>query len=699
MFKGNNFNKYLEFMAVVIIPIASLIIAILTISHYGINWDEPYHYRRGQAYLHYFLTGEKEYASMPKYPPLKGTSDSGDFRNSDKLFEEVQKNPSLSDPSFRRSYYQDDAWNGEYFIDIENAYGHPALNGILASLSNYILYQKLGILGDLESYHLFIILTVSFMTFFVAIFMWRRYGLLESVFSSLTLSTYPLLIGDQHFNIKDPIEMAFYTMTIISFYLGITKSNFKWLLASAIFFGFAISVKFNIVFALVPIAIWLIYFLRKNKLGQDLRKKIICLLILSPIVASAILFISYPAVWKAPLKEFSELARFYLGVGFSQSQPSSYYLLGFINYFPSLWIFATTPPATLILSVLSFLLFKKLIKMNSFTLILSIWFLTTILRISLFKALSYNGVRLIMEYIPPMAMLAGISAGYIYKKINKNLKIAIAIIIFASFIPTIYKLVRIHPNENVYFNFLVGGLPGAKKINLNSWGNSYGNAYYQAIVWINNNAEENARLTLPIGLIGNIPRYKLRKDISLSNNYWSEPKHNGEYLLELTYDYPQMKWFALKYLNSAMKPVCEVKVEGIAIAKIWKNNRPHILPAYKNLKNISAAINHNKKSSFIELSLAKSEKIMRVDLLQPTSNCTALATGYADTSTDGKNWTREVEDIARDQLSHSKLNGLESNFHFYFVAREAKYIRFHTEDLDSCIFSASNPSILILNRD
>lgn len=699
MFKRNKFNKYLKFLAVVIIPIASLIIAILTISHYGINWDEPYHYRRGQAYLHFFLTGKKDYAGMPKYPPLKGTSDSGNFRNSDKLFEEVQKNPSLSDPSFRRSYYQDDAWNGEFFIDIESAHGHPALNGILASLSNYILYQKLGILGDLESYHLFIILAVSFVTFFVAIFMWKRYGLLESVISSLALSTYPLLIGDQHSNIKDPIEMVFYTMTIISFYLGITKSNFKWLLTSAVFFGFAISVKFNIVFALVPMGIWLVYFLGKNKIEPNLKKKIIYTLALSPVIVFAILFVSYPAIWKAPVKELSELAKFYLGVGFSQSQPSSYYLFGFVNYFPSLWIVVTTPPATLILFILSYLFFKKMIKGNDFTLILFVWFLVTILRISLFKALSYNGVRLIMEYIPPMAMLAGISAGYIYKKINKNLKIAIVIIIFVSFIPTIYKLVKIHPNENVYFNFFVGGLPGAKKINLNSWGNSYGNAYYQAIIWINNNVEENARLTLPIGLIGNIPRYKLRKDISLSNNYWSGLKHDGEYLLELTYDYPQMEWFALKYLNGAMKPVFEVKVEGTAIAKVWKNDSSYVLPEYKNLKNISATVSHNKKSGYIEISLPKPEKIMRVDLVQPTSKCAALATGYADTSTDGKNWTREIEDIARNQLKHSKLNDLESNFYFYFFAREAKFIRFHTEDLRSCILGTYYPKVTILDTN
>jgi len=688
-----------DLFVIFFIPVIFFLYAIFTISDYGINWDEPYHFRRGQAFLQYFLTGNKTYEDMPKYPPLKGTSDSGDFRNSDKLFDEVQNNPALSDPNYRRSYYQDDAWNGEYFIDIESAYGHPALNGILASLTNYIFYQKLGILGDLEAYHLFIILMVSLMAFSMAIFMWRRYGLVESLISSLALTTYPLLLGEQHFNIKDPIEMAFYTITLISFYLGITKSNFGWLIASIISFGIALSVKFNIVFSIIPMGIWLIYYLSKNKPKPGLSKKIIYTLLLSPAIVFLILITPYPTIWKEPLQQLSEIARFYLNAGYLQSQPSNYYLFGFINTFPSLWIAATTPPATLLLFVLFFFFIKKLFQKDSFVLLLLLWFFTALLRISLFKALSYNGVRLIMEYIPPMAMLAGISAGYVYKKINNKLRAVVILIIFASFIPTIYKLVKIHPNENVYFNFLIGGLSGAKKINLNSWGNSYGNAYYQAVVWINNNAEANARLTLPVGLIGNIPRYKLRKDISLSYNYWSGQDHDGEYLLELIYDYPQMEWFSLKYLNNAMKPVYEVKVDGVAIAKVWRNDPEFVLSEYKNQKMIPAEISYNKKSGYIELSLSKPEKIMRVDLKQPITGCTALMTGYADTSIDGKTWIREIEDIARDQLKHSRLNDLGPNFSFYFVAKEAKYIRFHTEYLDSCLLNANSPFVLILNSD
>lgn len=460
----------------------------------------------------------------------------------------------------------------------------------------------------------------------------------------------------------------------------------------------ALSVKFNIIFSIIPIGIWLIYYLYKNKLKSNFIKKIIFALLLSPFIVLVILFISYPTIWKNPVYELTELARFYLGAGYSQSQPLNYYLFGFINFFPSLWIAVTTPPIMLLLFILSFFFIKKLFQKDSFVLLLLLWFFTALLRISLFKALSYNGVRLIMEYIPPMAMLAGISAGYVYKKINNKLRAVVILIIFASFIPTIYKLVKIHPNENVYFNELAGGLAGAKNKQINSWGNSNGNAYYPALLWLNENAELNARLTLPIGTSSNIPRFKLRKDIALSWNYWSGPDHKGEYVLELTYDYQPMQWFSLNYLNSAMKPVYEVQVDGVAIAKVWKNSPEFVKNEFKKEKVISAAVTH-RDENYLGISLFRQEKIMQLELIQPTKNCRAISTGYLETSIDRKVWLREAEDLARDQLKHAKLKDLEPKFIFYFVAREAKYLRIRPENADACLLRATSAKVTVLESN
>src|SRR3989344_8436453 len=163
-------------LLVLVIPLMSLIIGLYTLGHYGINWDEPYHYRRGQAFLQYILTGNKNYDAIAKYPALKGDSDNPDFRNAQKYFQDAQTKNIRPSPINAKSFYQDDSWNGEFFIDLENSYGHPPLNDLLAASFNKIFYQTLGILGDLESYRLFIITIVSVTSFALAIFMWKEFG-------------------------------------------------------------------------------------------------------------------------------------------------------------------------------------------------------------------------------------------------------------------------------------------------------------------------------------------------------------------------------------------------------------------------------------------------------------------------------------------------------------------------------------------
>ncbi len=695
---SNNKNLLIS----LIIPLVFLIYALITINNYGINWDEPYHYRRGQSFLQYFLTGKKDYSNIPKYTPLRGDSDNPDFRNSQKNLEEVQKNPSLSDPNFRRSFYQDDSWNGEFFIDLETSYGHPALNGDMAAVFNKIFYQKLGIIGDLESYRVFIILSVSLATIFIAIFMVKEYGLFESIVSTLAFASYPLLLGEQHFNIKDPVETAFYTITVLSAYLGVKKNKLSWLLISSLFFGLAMSTKFNILFSIVPIGVWFIYFLYRNsaKLNQKiLTRNIVITAVVAPLLALGIMYLSFPTLWKNPVAGFEHIIKFYLEVGYPKTEILGYSYFGFFNSFPIIWIFYTTPPIILALFLSSILLFKKIINKNGLVLLLLVWIAVVIGRNSLFGALSYGGVRIIMEFITPLALLSGIAAGYLIK-INKTktFHLLSAIIILGSFIPTLIKLVKIHPNENVYFNFLIGGLKGAEEKNIPYWGDSYGNAYYSGILWLNSNAEKGAKVSVPVGLTGNIPRFKLRPDIAVSPFYWSGLKHDGEYLIELTYNYEQRNWFALKYLNQAMVPVYEIKVDGVAIAKVWKNDTSHLKEEFKSTKDIKASITPDRNRKTLKITLPAEEKIMIVKLTLPTKSCSQLKTGYVTTSSDDKNWLREKEDIATDQQNRQELKKLSPHYEYLFVATKAKYIVFNTDSPDNCLLMSTQAIITVLKN-
>ena len=377
---------------------------------------------------------------------------------------------------------------------------------------------------------------------------------------------------------------------------------------------------------------------------------------------------------------------FYLREGFSNPQSQS----------PALWIIYTTAPIVLALILAGMINIRKLIRESTFTLLVVLWLTITVGRVSLPGMSSYGGARLIMEYIPALSMFAGISAGYLIRGQKTKYSTLFLLIILLGFLPSIIKLIQIHPNENVYFNFIVGGLSGAKEKNLDSWGNSYGNAYYPAITWLNKKSEKDSRLTLPINSIVNIPRYKLRGDISLSETYWSGPSHEGEYVLELTHNYPPRNWYSLKYLETVMEPVYEVKVDGVAIAKLWKNDSKFVKEEYRNLKKIALELDIKKVQNQLIINLPEIRKLMQISIDIPTQNCKPIKTGFVRTSVDDTTWSREPEDIARDQLKQAAIREAEDTFDFYFVAKDTKIIVFEIENEDACLLSGSTAWATVL---
>ncbi len=52
-----------------LLSLVFLMIGILTLSDYGINWDAPVRMMRGQAFAHYLLTGNTTYNQTNRISP------------------------------------------------------------------------------------------------------------------------------------------------------------------------------------------------------------------------------------------------------------------------------------------------------------------------------------------------------------------------------------------------------------------------------------------------------------------------------------------------------------------------------------------------------------------------------------------------------------------------------------------------------
>lgn len=535
------------------------VIGLFTIPHYGINWDEPAHYLRGQSFLRFFLTGKKDYTDLPKllihYGPYKG--------------EPLTGTVLPDDSSFRRSIYQFDR-NGDQFTFPywERQIGsHPPLNGLLASVTNYVLYQKLGIVGDIESYHVFIIAVSALLVFLVVSMTTEWYGIFSGVVAGLSLMLYPIFFGESHVNVKDPVEATFYALTIYAFSKIVTTQKIGWVIAATVSTALALGTKFNIVFAPVTLTAWFVCYLfgKKKKWHVIFSRSLWIAPGSSVILSFLLLWAIWPSLWGKPIQGFLQVLNFYRDIGYGTTyQPSSYITLFGFNMYPSLAVIFATPLVILFLSIVGILhtIGSGWKEKNKTSLLVLFWFLVPIVRVTLPHASIYAGVRQIMEYIPAMAILTGIGA----KVIAERYKVKLTI--FLLFIPILVKLVSMHPYESVYFNPLIGGLKGAKARNFPDWGVTLGTVYRQGVEWLNKNAEPNARLTLVKGLNANIPRHELRQDIQLLPNTIL----TGEYIMEVI-DYYWTRDVSGKtraYLET-LQPVYEVRVENVTILKIWKN--------------------------------------------------------------------------------------------------------------------------------
>lgn len=666
-----------------------LYVGIRTVSHYNINWDEPDHFVRGQAYLHLFLTGKKTYADLPQFDEFQRAAQ-GNMR------EHLANFP-------RYSIYQSSALDATYHLANDN--GHPPLNGILASLTNYVLYQRLGFVGDVESYHLFILFLSALLVFLVGFWVTREYGVFAGFVSSVSLILSPMFLSESHNNIKDPVEATFFAFFLFFFYKAVTEKRWQWMIGAGIAAGFALGTKFNILFAPFIVGPWLSAYTigRFRTLGykhiQESRVVIIFLLLV-PLVAIGIFFLSWPFLWQNTIQNIFKIISYYREVGIGAFRNRDFVFYGF-NTYPVSWIFTTTPLPTLVLMLVGFLSSFFLLKrdVRKTTLLWLTWFLIPIVRVSVPGSTIYGGTRQIMEYVPAMAILAGIGASTIVsslvryfvssftklRKHRKRVTLALQAIIILSFIPITLKLISIHPNENLYFNSLIGGLQGAATKNFPGWGSTLGNPYVQGVKWINAHAEPNARLTLALGLMTTIPPIKLRSDIEYSNTLKSVVFREGEYIMDLTYYEFQKPYYDAVYPERFLIPVHQIAVDGVPILTIWKNDSAHTKPGFVEERELELIEFKRGDSQSFSVSLTQPRYLTRVVLAFDSARCDREKNAFIYTSLNGTQWKKEPEGLLDQQIPNIKKKLAEGTITHFLAAVPARYLTIDGLSTNSCL--------------
>ena len=672
----------------IILATIFFIISLATLPDYGVNWDTINHLPRGQAYLHFFLTGKKDFSDLPTWKQY--------FQDPDTLWikTNVPGNKVIS-----RSIYQSDGTTFNWFAEHDGS-GHPPVSDILSSLSNLIFFQKLGLVNDIDSYRIYGVFLSALLIGLIYYWVSSLYGKFAGLISSLSLSLYPLFWSESHFNTeKDIPETVFWSFMFYCIWRGFVKKSKKWLVVSGIFFGLALGTKFNILFSVIPIFIWIAIYLLKVGVGYI--KNVFLPLIISFVLGVTIFIGSWPYLWADPLDRIYSVFKFYKSIGLTTNVDLRFLGPLNINTYPLYWILYTTPIVILFLFIFGMVVVvKRLRKDQNLTyLFFFLWLATPIIRVIWPGTTIYGGTRQIMEYIPAMAIIAGIGGKYLRERIGRfsGNKISYLVILLL-FVPITLKLIEIYPNENVYFNSLIGGLKGAKAKKIPFWGNSFGASYRQGVSWIDKNAEKGAKVVLAYELLPNIPSIFLRSDINYHNSWRSGYLREGEYAITLTYDGTDERSYYDSYLTKFLNPVYEFDVDGVSVVRVWKNDVDHLKVPWN--EEVIGNVSYKKQDSGLTFDLRNIYKISRLEINYNDMYCSKLSNGVVRISKDGKKWENLPGTLPNSwRISHLGQQPLNGNFIEPFVGQEARYIDLVLSHGNTCLKNVRSFKVYQLVED
>ncbi|OGY11725.1 MAG: hypothetical protein A3D26_01655 [Candidatus Blackburnbacteria bacterium RIFCSPHIGHO2_02_FULL_44_20] len=687
MVKSNVIRRFGYLLA----PVLLFVLSLATIYDYGMNWDSPIHFARGQAYLRYILSGKTDYSDLPSLCKSEYNLNSRIDLATGEVCDRHRK--------VRVSEYE------SHLLDFnsrvaQTTYGHPAFSDIMLAVSNGVFFKSLGLVEDVPAYHLYSVITTFLLVLIVSIWVKNTFGTFASVVAALTVYTFPLLFAEQHLNVKDPPMAAFFITSLYFFWLGLTRKNVFYILISALAGGASFGTKLNFVFAPFILLPWVILYssaqvrqkLSKKKLsfGRLLNsiltlypKKVLFALLAYPLIVFTVFFLAWPALWNSPIHRLYEVLTYYKDIGGSTCNFSYLTIPWFTKCTQTIslrYLLYTMPPVSLVLffigTIVAIFKFKE---KNYVTVLWLTLFYFTILRVTLSITNIYGGLRQIIEFIAPMGMIAGVGALFLRNSLAKIVPQKLAsFLIVLCFVPILWELKEIHPNQNVYFNSFIGGLKGAAARDFPGYGNTYGNVYLQGIKWLNKNAEPRARIALVTGNAQNISRLSLREDIDFSNGSRSGYNQEEEYQMLLIVGQDMFgDTFRQKYLDNFLNEIYSVKVDGVPILKIWKNDKQHLkegldLTATPQQFKRTYSVREGKKEVLI--SLYEIKKLKALTFSFPSTECKDKLIGAAVyTSRDNNQFFQKDESV--NNFGEREIAGYGADFVFLFPGEEAQYIK------------------------
>jgi hypothetical protein len=519
-----------------------LISGIMTLKYYGISWDEGLgNMFFGERYLFYFFTGQEKFL---------------DFKSELAALRGLPLNLFLS--PFRDFPFE-----------------FPALADTLSAASLHLFAYRLGWLNAVDAWHFFTILLAAIFLVAFYFFAARRLGRFAALAAVLFMGTFPRFWGDMHFNPKDVPETVFFGLTILAYIAWYEKPTWVKALLTGLAFGAALAVKMNALF--IPIilifGLWPLNFSLSTlrEIATHLKKTFLQYLCMGA-VALGLYIASWPYLYSDPIHGLRSHLAYILSQGSRQGEP-------FWSLRPLLQTITTMPEWMLICLTAGIVFILIQLRRGHIPLgrLLLVWLAVPILRISMPNMSNFDGIRHFLEFLPAAALIAGYGAASLVKWLSSSgttrrllLTAGILGLLIAN---TAFIFIKFNPYPHLYYNTLLGGLPGARlAFGSHESSDYWATSYRLGQDWLSKNALPNSSLTVPIApwtveLSANL---WLHKDITLlpgKIGLEALETKTPLYVMFITREnfYNELATYCVNNL----KPVYQVLVDQTAVAEIY----------------------------------------------------------------------------------------------------------------------------------
>ncbi|MFG0317197.1 MAG: ArnT family glycosyltransferase [Planctomycetota bacterium JB042] len=458
---------------------------------------------------------------------------------------------------------------------------------ILSAVSCRIFFQELGLLSSLAAHHLVAVLSAALLLFVVVRFVSPRAGLLAGISAGLLLATSPRFAAHAVNNVKDAPEAFLYTAAYLAAFVALERGGRGRFVMVGALAGLALAQKGNALF-LGPQLLLLALLQPRGARAAAWRG-----LLLAGGIAGAAFLVASPAVWADPSLLLRQL-EFVMDKGrvdpipFVRSDGEPLLLLavdpldGWKN---ALW---STPEPVWLLGVAG--LFARVPwRLRA---ALAIGVAVPISRTLLPGAINFDGVRHYLEFLPPLAMLAGLGVARLRETVasawTSARRAAGPVLAALAVAPGAFLIATTAPHEVCAFDASVGGLAGARAAGLREADDYWGTSIPAALRFVDRTAPPGAQVVVPVGPhLASADRERLlAPDRALVSLAETSPDRTT-FVVVLHRE----RFFsaAVRELRRAHQPARAIRVQGAVIAEVFRLDDGEEIEALRRIDARAAA--------------------------------------------------------------------------------------------------------------